>query len=178
MRTHLPRLLVLGTLACGPKHPPSKTPPMPPFTADQIQAAMPTGLSLRFVLTAPGSPPRVSLWAVEAQTDTTVTLRYDEPSADPPRSETRTHTWTELAAHADFPPEATTWTEGPVELAGTAYPRARTYVVHRVEDGHPTEEHFTFSLDHPGPPVLTRTLRHGEEQVRVTLVERRSPGAD
>lgn len=171
-------VLLLALLGCGPKRPTSARPPIPPFTADQIQAAMPPGLILRFVLTSPGEPPRVTSWKIQERTDTTVTVRYDETSAVPLRSDTRQHTWTELESHAHFPLEATTWQEGPLTLSGTDYPRTRTYVVHRLEDGHPIEEHFTFSLDHPGPPVLTRTLRHGEEQVRVALVERRPPRAD
>ena len=174
MRALLPFLIVLG---CGPKRPPSSAPPGPPFTAAQLQAGMPTGLVLRFVLSAPGEPPRVTSWHIERQTATTVTVRYAEPSSGQTRSETRQHTWEELAARGRFPVQATTWEDGPVTLAGTTYPRSRTYEVHRLEDGHPIEEHTTFSLDHPGPPVLTRTVRHGEEQVRVVLVERRLPEA-
>lgn len=175
MRALLPLLAVLG---CGPKRPSASAAPIPPFTADQIQAGMPTGLVLRFVLSAPGEPPRVTSWHVEDQTAASVTVRYDEPSGGQVRSAVRQHTWAELEARAHFPVVATTWQDGPLTLAGTTYPRSRTYVVHRVEDGHPIEEQHTFSLDHPGPPVLTRTLRHGEEQVRVVLVERHLPTAD
>ena len=168
-------LLLLAVLGCAPKRPASPGTPSPPFTAEQIRAGMPTGLVLRFVLSTPGEPPRKTSWHVEQQTETTVTVRYEEPRAGQSQSETRQHTWDELESHAHFPVLATTWQDGPLTLAGTTYPHARTYVVHRVEEGHPIEEHFGFSLDHPGPPVLTRTVRHGEEQVRVVLVERLLP---
>lgn len=170
-------LLFLAAVGCGPKRP-SRDAAIPPFPAARIQSAMPAGLELTFALTVPGAAPRTTTWRVLESTDSGVTIRYEEATDGAPRVNEATHTWAELEAHAHFPPQATEWRDEALTVGGTTYPRGRVYIVHRVEDGHPIEEHFAFSLAHPGPPIQVRTLRHGEEQMRMELLRRQEPAAD
>ncbi len=176
MRPFAP-LVFFAAVACGPKRA-AGPPPIPPFSPDEIRAGFPVDLQVTFVLVEPDQPPVTSAWHVVEAGPDDVTIRYtmrdaaDQPMGEPQQ---RTHTWAELSAHADFPVEATTWSEAPVTVRAGTFERARTYVVHRVEEGVPTEEHYSFSLAHPGPPLQVLTLRHGEEIRRMELIERVEP---
>jgi hypothetical protein len=178
MRLLLPLSLGL-TMACGPKtRPKAAAAPIPPFSASQIQAAFQPGLQLTFRLVETGRPPVTSEWDVRSVTSETVTIRFTMRNADElvlgdPTD--KTQTWAELEEHATFPVEATTWTDESVTVPAGTFPRARTYVVSRVEDGKPLEDHYTFALSLPGPPVRLVTKRFDEELLLMELVERRQP---
>jgi hypothetical protein len=175
MRTLLATLLLS---ACAHRGASPAAAPIPPFTAAQIQAAMPEGTHLRFRLVEAGEPTVTTDWLVVANEPQSVTIQYTMRNAeglvlgDPQR---RTQTWAELESHAHFPVEATTWSEGPVTVPAGTFAHARTYVVGRVEEGQPVEDHFSFSLDHPGAPIRMLTTRFDAELLRMELVQRDGP---
>ena len=176
----LPALLLSATVACANRRPP-KAPtdaPIPPFSSAEIARAMPVGLHLRFQLVEAGGPPITSDWDVLQADADAVTIRYTmrdaqgEPLGEP---QERTHTWSELVTHAQFPVEATTWSDGPATVPAGTFAQARSYVVGRVEGGAPVEDRYVFSLRHPGPPIEMTTTRFDAELTRMVLVERVEP---
>ena len=185
MRTHILGIAVSALLlgACAPRsgralRGGAAKAAIPPFSAEQIRGGLPTGAVLVFQLLEPGAAPVTSRWEVLRAEDDGVTIQYTQGDAQRvPVGEpvVKTTPWTELESHGRFPPAATEWSDGPVEVGAGRFEGARTFVVHKVEDGQPVELHYTFALDLPGPPIRVRTLRQGVELQRTELLERTTP---
>jgi hypothetical protein len=152
--------MLLLALACATRtSPPIATVPVedspveappPPFTADAIRDGMPSGTRLHFALDTPEGSAHVR-WEVREHTAETGTFAFlpvdasDRPRGDDASS--RSFAWTELEAHAHFPP-GTTRVRHTHTVAGHALDGWR-YTV-------PSDEGlqvFDFADALPGPPV-------------------------
>ena len=138
-----------------------------PFTADQIQGAMPVGLKLLFRLTQ-GEGTQTQVWQVVASDD--AGLQITVATDGGPAEAGPVMPWTELRDHARFG-ATTTWTDevirsplGPVST--------RRYTEVRGDEVHT----FWFAPAWPGPPVrMTVVDGDGVQIMEQVLAERIVP---
>lgn len=153
--------LFVGACARRPPPPPVEPAPAdeatlpPPFTAEQIHAAMPAGTRMTVKTVDASGVERVEEWQVVGSTAEQATFAY-VPLVDGAligdQSRTSTVSWTELEGHARFPADATTvepWSFetplGPME--------GWRYVQLGQVNGQVSRNVFEFSRTHPGPPL-------------------------
>jgi hypothetical protein len=148
-----------------------------PFTAAEIRAGCPEGLTIRMLVEPDGADPfiRVSRFvgcdaegAILERTRTTLDGEVLGPT-EPARS-----TWLELQQHASFPadrttiePETLTTPMGPLDC-----------LRYRIVDGS-SVENFWFARSLPGMPVRYSVSENGRQTSVTTMIgsEVRAPGS-
>jgi len=139
-----------------------------PYTAAQIQAAMPIGLQTRWEQTDAEGATSVTQWRVVGTDADGVTLEHGP--ADAPQGESG-NTWTSLRDHARFPAAHTAWDEQTVRTPAGEF-ACRRYTVQRGAEVHT----FWFAPSLPGPPVRMTVAVDGAVSHTSVLLERTPPG--
>lgn len=143
-----------------------------PFTAAQIQAAMPVGTVLEHLRGAPDAAVRIT-WKVVEAGDVGCRIQYTtEGQAEPA---TRAHTWTELRDHAKFPTALTSVVDEAIDTPlGRLECRHYTVRTAAQADAAVAAE-FWFCPDLPGPPVRLIAYKDGAIVQQMALASRVLP---
>lgn len=181
MRTPLPLILVL-LVACS-SAPVDQLPP--PYTADAIRAANPTGTELVFAVSSVGGPSGLqTLRFVETDREGAVvesSMRANElaprwiEGVAPreivlvPAMRDEKQTWAALRDHARFDFERGVRSRATVEVPAGRF-ETWLYTV-LEEDG--SVSRYDFALDRPGPPVRYEQRVEGKQVFLMELVEAR-----
>ncbi|MHC5114624.1 MAG: hypothetical protein ACYTGP_09375 [Planctomycetota bacterium] len=178
-------LVVLFLLAgCKATHNtiPEGTMTPPPFSAEAIRDANPTGTELVFRVEHPGTPATLHMMKFISTDERGAVIVSEERSLDGKRigePEREESTWEELRDHAAFPAHRTTRS-----LATREVPAGRfdCWLYQVVQE--PTEEEieelghdpgtitnrFYFASERPGPPILFSTVHGNKPVMRAVLV--------
>jgi hypothetical protein len=153
----------------------------PHFSADQIREAMPVGTTLVFRTSkidtlADGSgimgmETQDMQWEVLAADAAQVTIRYAMLEREDDPNE-RTHTWSELATHSQFPAQMTK-REDSVSVTVPAGTFQCTRYTVREQGGEVSV--YDFAQNIAGPPIQMVQTVSGQERMRMSLVRRAIP---
>lgn len=174
--------------ACAPKPPPvpAAPPPVeapveealpPPFTPEQIRAAMPTGTRLLIQRVDAAGAVTQEEWHVVDNTPQAARFAFVpvlEGQAQPEAATQEAVSWEELAAHAAFPASATT-----VEATSFETPLGMMegwrYVQVVEVNGQLSRNIFEFSRAHPGPPLRMTVEVGGQPVARMEVLRIEAP---
>ena len=139
-----------------------------PFTTDQIREASPAGRRYVFRVDAAGEEPSWSRTTFVAVDTDGALLRMEtwDLSRPPTVSGEMRQSWEELRAHASYPADRTSVSEGAHDSPlGPA--RTVSYLTRTAEGA--VQGRAIFAVERPGPPLLVEI--HGSEGVlrRLTL---------
>lgn len=153
----------------------------PHFSADQIRDAMPVGTTLVFRTSKidtlvdgsgiMGMETTDQQWAVLAADPEQVTIRYTVMQGLSEPTE-RTHTWSELATHSQFPAQMTK-REDKVSVTVPAGTFECTRYTVREQGGEVSV--YDFAQNMAGPPIHMVQTVSGQERMRMSLVRRAIP---
>jgi hypothetical protein len=141
-----------------------------PYTAEQLRAACPDGMVVRYRLRADGQVMWMEMGFDDGDAEGTFieTQRLQEDGRPLEMAEVQKFGWEELRDHAKFPDSVAARSDG-----GEVRVPAGSFKVVRytVEDGTKIAQ-YDFAPSLPGPPVLM-VVRAGDQEVfRMELVER------
>ncbi|MFT5582927.1 MAG: hypothetical protein ACI9VR_000504 [Cognaticolwellia sp.] len=153
----------------------------PHFSADQIRDAMPVGTTLVFRTAtidtlADGSgimamESKDQQWEVLAADLEQVTIRYTVMQGLSEPTE-RTHAWSELASHSQFPEQMTTRQDG---VSVTVPAGTFDCIRYTVREAGGEVSVYDFAQGMAGPPLQMVQTVSGQERMRMSLVRRAIP---
>ncbi len=161
-------------VAVAPEPEPPPVAPAPPFSAEQLRAAMPRGATYELLLTDVHDTETSRVVEVIEADERGCTIRtQDRTAGGPPTPPTVVaRTWEQLRDEAAFPAGTVVTDAHTAVPAGTF--RTRRYVIPRGDgpEGAPLTERVFYDLSQPGVPVLRVTQEGDQVTGREALVRR------
>jgi hypothetical protein len=166
--------------AVAPEPEPPPVAPAPPFTAEQLRAAMPRGATYGLLVTDVHDTETARVIEVIEADERGCTIRTQDRTTGglPTPPTVTTWTWEQLRDEAAFPAGTLVTDAQTTVPAGTF--RTRRYLIPRGDgpEGAPLTERVFYDLAQPGVPVLRVTQEGDQVTSRAVLVRRQVPAAN